>query len=213
MCLGIPSAETGPQSRRPALRGWWCLDRRRVSSESCMQVVSPSSAPGLILGQGGVCCPGPQGTPSGLRGPLQRTRLRGDFQHPGEMAQRRGLSPPGPLCTGTLESLHVSRAEGPELLINGWLRSERLLRPLTAVEGGRKEGRRGKAARWFGRVQHLHGTIMPSLPPSFEALHSGPAVPFPQPPSSYSHCWHRGFALGMSLNVHNIYLVFFSVFL
>lgn len=203
----------------PRVDGWrcgggGCLDRRRVSSESCMQVVSPSSAPGLILGQGGVCCPGPQGTPSGLWGLLQRTWLRGAFQHPGEMAlQRRGLSPPGPLCTGTLESLQVSRAEGPELLINGCLRSERLLRPLTAVEGGRKEGRRGKATRCFGRVQRLHGAIMPSLPPSFEALCSGPTDPFPQPPSSYSHCWHRGFGLGMSLNVHDIYLVFFSVFL
>lgn len=130
--------------------GGGCLDRCRVSSESCVQVVSPSSAPGLILGQGGVCHSGSQGIPSGLWGPLQEPWLRGAFQHLGRCPSGgvgcRLLAP-----SAQVRLSPVLRAEGPELLINGCLRSEAL--PLTAGEGGRKEGRKTRQSHkvvWTG---------------------------------------------------------------
>lgn len=66
--------------------------------------------------------------------------------------------------------------------------------------------------RWFGWVQHLPGRHHALPGPLIQGPALGACCSLPPAPSSYSHCWHRVFALGKSLNVHNIYLVFLSFF-
>lgn len=69
----------------------------------------------------------------------------------------------------------------------------------------KEDGARGRGVVSVGLALLRRQRALPAL------LVRGPAVPFVQPPSC-SQSWHGGFAHARSLNVRDIYWIFFLCF-